>query len=188
MSLYPLIHWLSETSWSVRLHESHYAYPLIESVHVWGMSVFFGLALLFDLRLLGWTMRRVPVSEMSRRLLPWTVVAFAVMVASGSLLLYAIPLRTYQNVFFRAKMLLLVLAGLNVWIFNSRIYRGVGAWDLAARPPRAARIAGALSIVLWIGVIISGRMIAYNWFDCDTNPPAMMQSLEGCRVTLDSGN
>ncbi len=180
--------WLSKTSWSVRLHESHYAYPLIESVHVWGMAVFFGLALLFDLRLLGWTMRRVPVSEMSRRLLSWTVVAFAVMVASGSLLLLAIPLRTYQNIFFRVKMLTLLLAGVNVWIFNSKVYRRVQTWDLSTKPPWAARFAGGLSIVLWVAIIISGRMIAYNWFDCDTRPPAIMRSLEGCRVTPGSGN
>jgi hypothetical protein len=86
------------------------------------MAVFFGLALLFDLRLLGWTMRRVPVSEISRRILPWMVATFAVMVLSGSLLLFAIPLRTYQNIFFRAKMLALALAGLNIWIFHSKIY------------------------------------------------------------------
>jgi hypothetical protein len=152
------------------------------------MSVFFGLALLFDLRLLGWTMRRVPVSEMSRRLLPWTVAAFVVMVASGSLLLLAIPLRTYQNIFFRTKMVMLALAGVNVWIFNSRTYRRVEKWDLSVSPPRAARVAGALSIVLWIGFIISGRMIAYNWFDCDTRPSAIMRSIEGCRVTPGSGN
>jgi hypothetical protein len=173
--------WLSERAWSVRLHESHYAYPLIESIHVWCMAAFFGLALVFDLRLLGWTMRRVPVSEMSRRLLPWTVVAFLVMVLSGSLLLFAIPLRTYQNIFFRSKMLMLALAGLNVWIFNSRVYRRVETWDLDASPPRAARVAGALSIALWIAVIVSGRMIAYNWFDCDTQPrSAIIRSLAGC--------
>lgn len=188
VSLQALFEWLAQSSWSVRLHQSHYAYPLIESIHVWCMSVFFGLAMLFDLRLLGWTMRRVPVSEMSRRLLPWTVLAFALMVASGSLLLYAIPLRTYQNLFFRTKMLLLALAGLNVWIFNSKVYCRVGAWELARRPPRTARLAGGLSIVLWIGVIISGRMIAYNWFDCDTNPPPIVRSLEGCKVTPSSGN
>jgi hypothetical protein len=188
LSPFTFFKWLAETSWSVRLHESHYAYPLVESVHVWGMSVFFGLALLFDLRLLGWTMRRVPVSEMSRRLLPWTVIAFVVMVASGLLLLFAIPLRTYQNIFFRAKMLMLALAGLNVWIFNSKVYRRVQTWDVSAKPPRAARFAGALSIVLWVAIIISGRMIAYNWFDCDTQPPAIMSSLEGCRVTPGPGN
>src|ERR1700734_156133 len=183
MTLSPLefFRWLSETTWSVQLHASPYAYPLIESVHVWCMAAFFGLALLFDLRLLGWTMRRVPVSEMSRRILPWTVAVFAVMVLSGSLLLYAIPLRTYQNIFFRAKMLALALAGLNIWIFHSRIYPGVETWDVDAAPPRAARIAGALSIVLWIAVIVSGRMIAYNWFDCDTQPhSAIIRSLAGC--------
>jgi hypothetical protein len=180
--------WLSERAWSVRLHESHYAYPLIESIHVWCMAAFFGLALVFDLRLLGWTMRRVPVSEMSRRLLPWTVVAFLVMVLSGSLLLFAIPLRTYQNIFFRSKMLMLALAGLNVWIFNSRVYRRVETWDLDASPPPAARVAGALSIALWIAVIVSGRMIAYNWFDCDTQPrSAIIRSLAGC-TTPGPGN
>ena len=80
--------WLSGNVWRrAAAHESHYAYPLIECDSRMGHVHFFGLALLFDLRLLGWTMRRVPVSEMSRRLLPWTVVAFVVMVASGSLLL-----------------------------------------------------------------------------------------------------
>jgi hypothetical protein len=103
------------------------------------------------------------------------------MVLSGSLLLFAIPLRTYQNIFFRTKMLMLALAGLNVWIFNSRVYRRVESWDLASAPPRGARIAGALSIVLWIAVIVSGRMIAYNWFDCDTQPhSALIRSLAGC--------
>jgi hypothetical protein len=181
MSLRALLARLAESSWSVNLHGSHYAYPVIESIHVWTMAVFFGLALLFDLRLLGWTFRRVPVSEMSRRLLPWTVAAFALMVTSGTLLFSAIPVRYYENIFFRAKMFMLLLAGLNVWIFNSKIYKRVAAWDLDAAPPRAAKIAGALSIVLWIGVIVSGRMIAYNWFDCDKQPqPAIINCLTGC--------
>jgi hypothetical protein len=80
-------------------------------------------------------------------------------------------------------MLMLALAGLNVWIFNSRVYRRVETWDLDALPPRAARVAGALSIALWIAVIVSGRMIAYNWFDCDTQPhSAIIRSLAGCTM------
>ena len=63
---------------------------------------------MFDLRLLGWTMRTLPVSEVSRRLLPWTVVGFVIMVMSGTLLFIAIPLRTYQNIFLRAKMVMLI--------------------------------------------------------------------------------
>jgi len=161
---------LGDSSWSVGLHESRYAYDLIESVHVWTLCLFFGLAVMFDLRLLGWTMRSVPVSEVARRLLPWTVLGFVVMVITGTLLFTAIPVRTYQNIFFRTKMVMLLLAGLNVWIFHSGVYRRVTTWDVASAPPRAARVAGALSLVLWVCIVLSGRMIAYNWFDCDHQP------------------
>jgi hypothetical protein len=161
---------LGDSSWSVGLHESRYAYDLIESVHVWTLCLFFGLAVMFDLRLLGWTMRSVPVSEVARRLLPWTVVGFVFMVISGTLLFTAIPVRSYQNIFFRTKMVMLLLAGLNVWIFHSGVYRRVATWDVASAPPRAARVAGALSLILWVCIVLSGRMIAYNWFDCDRQP------------------
>lgn len=180
-SLLPVFQRLADSSWSSGLHESRYAYDLIESVHVWTLCLFFGLTVMFDLRLLGWTMRRVPVSEVSRRLLPWTIAGFAVMVTSGVLLFSAIPLRSYQNIFFRAKMLMLLLAGLNVWIFHSGVYRRIEKWDLARVPPRAARVAGALSLVLWIFIVLSGRMIAYNWFDCDRQPQrAIVNLLTSC--------
>ena len=161
---------MADSSWSTGLHESRYAYDLIESVHVWALCLFFGLAVMFDFRLLNWTMRSVPVSEVARRLLPWTVVGFVVMVISGTLLFSAIPLRSYQNIFFRTKMIMLLLAGLNVWIFHSGVYRRVASWDVNTVPPRAARVAGTLSLVLWVCIVLSGRMIAYNWFDCDRQP------------------
>jgi hypothetical protein len=181
MSLLAFFEQLAESSWSVSIHESEIAYSIIESIHVWSMCLFFGLAVMFDLRLLGWTMRKVPVSEFSHRLLPWTLAGFVIMVISGTLLFYAIPVRSYQNIFFRFKMVLLLLAGLNVWIFHSRVYPGVVTWDVDRAPPRAARVAGALSLALWIGVIVSGRMIAYNWFDCDRQPqPAVINFLTSC--------
>ena len=170
------------------MHESQYLYPIIESIHVWTLCVFFGLSAVFDLRLLGWTLRRVPVSEMSRRFLPWILGGFVMMVITGTLLFSAIPLRSYQNIFFRLKMLLLLVAGLNAWIFHSKVYPDVATWELDAAPPSAARVAGALSLVLWIGIIMSGRMIAYNWFDCDRQPqPAIVNALTSC-VPDKSGN
>ena len=172
---------MADSSWSTGLHESRYAYDLIESIHVWALCLFFGLAVMFDLRLLGWTMRSVPVSEVARRLLPWTAVGFVIMVISGALLFSAIPLRSYQNIFFRTKMIMLVLAGVNVWIFHSGVYRRVTTWDLDRIPPKAARVAGALSLALWICIVLSGRMIAYNWFDCDRQPqPAIINYLTSC--------
>jgi hypothetical protein len=173
--------WLSEVPWSVDLHESQLAYPLIESIHVWTLVLFFGLMIMIDLRLLGWTLRGVPVSDFIRRVLPWVKVGFVIMVITGILLLFAIPLRSYQNIFFRTKMVLLVLAGLNVWYFHARVFPSVAAWDGNGVPPKSARIAGGVSLALWIGIVFCGRMIAYNWFDCDRQPqPDIINFLTSC--------
>ena len=174
MSLLAFFGRLANSSWSVSLHKSQYAYSIIKSIHVWTLAVFFGSILMVDLRLLGLTMRKVPVTEVAGRMLPWTVAGFVVMVITGSLLFSAIPLRSYQNIFFRTKMILLLLAGLNVWLFHSGVYRKIAAWDFDAVTPRAARIAGGVSLVLWMCIIVSGRMIAYNWFDCDRQPQAAL--------------
>jgi hypothetical protein len=60
---------------------------------------------------------------------------------------------------------MLILAGLNVWVFHRTVYRKVAVWDLESVAPMSARIAGALSLVLWACIVVAGRMIAYNWFD-----------------------
>jgi hypothetical protein len=165
MSPLGICEWLEKTQWSIALHESLWVYPIVESVHVLTLCLFLGTAILLDLRLLGLTLRRVPVSQVVRQLQPWNRIGFAVMVISGGLLFYAIPVRSYQNIFFRIKVALLLLAGLNAFVFHSRIYRTVKEWELALTAPRAARLAGAFSLFLWAGVVVAGRMIAYNWFD-----------------------
>src|SRR5437762_11967114 len=93
--------WLASTSGSIALHESLYMYPLVESVHVLTLCLFVGMSVLLDLRLLGLTLRKVPVSEVTGRLQPWMQAGFVVMIVTGVLLFYAIPVRSYQNVFFR---------------------------------------------------------------------------------------
>jgi hypothetical protein len=181
MTLLPLFEWLASTAGSIALHESLYMYPLVESVHVWALSLFLGLAAVLDVRLLGVALRQVPVSELVARLRPWMMAGFAVMIVSGLLLLYAIPVRTYQSLWFRSKLILLVLAGLNAALFHSGIYHTVASWDLAARIPRRAKLAGAASLLLWAAIVCSGRFIAYNWFDCDRQPqPPLVNLLAGC--------
>jgi hypothetical protein len=167
VSLYSLAAWLEQTKWSVALHESIWAYPIIESVHVLVLCLFVGLALVLDFRLLGWSFRKVPVQDIVDLLLPWTIGGFVVMVMTGLLLFYGIPLRTYTNIFFRFKVLFLILAGINVWVFHSGIYKRVEEWGKDPHPPSKARLAGMLSLILWACVIVAGRMIAYNWFDKD---------------------
>jgi hypothetical protein len=139
---------------------------IVLTVHVLTLTVFVGTAVMIDLRLLGVTMTRAPVSEVMARLLPWTGAGFLVMVASGALLFYAAPLLRYENVFFRLKMAALVLALVNAWIFHRTVYRTVAEWDLNRVPPRKARVAGGLSLALWALIITAGRMMAYQayWF------------------------
>jgi hypothetical protein len=183
VTLLPLLEWLASTRWSIDLHESLFMYPLVESTHVLSLTLFVGLTAMMDLRLLGLTLRDVPVSQVTARLLPWIRIGFGVMFATGLLLFYAIPVRNYQNIFFRVKMVLLVLAGINVWYFHTRTERTVSEWDLAAITPRAARNAALISLVLWSGIVVTGRMIAYNWFDCDIQPqPAFINWAAGCVV------
>jgi hypothetical protein len=137
--------------------------------------------MMMDLRLMGVTFGGVRASDFTSRLLPWTRGGFVVMVVTGLLVFYSNPVRYYHNIFFRVKMLLMVLAGLNIWYFHSRTHKKVAEWDLAASPPRAARLAGVVSFAAWTLIVISGRLIAYNWFDCDIQPqPAFVNWASGC--------
>ena len=165
MSLLHFCQWLEQTPGSIALHESLWMYPLVESMHVLTLCLFVGTAIMLDLRLLGATMQRTPVTEVVAQLFPWTVAGFGLMVSSGAMLFYAIPVKTYLNIFFRIKLLMLLLAGLNAWVFHATVYRRVAQWDLDAVIPRGAKIAAGLSVALWAGIVFAGRMIAYNWFD-----------------------
>lgn len=166
MDLFRFFEWLGNTSWSIALHESRYVFLLVLMIHVLTLSVFVGTAAMIDLRLLGKTMTRVPVSQVVTRLLPWSEAGFLVMVVTGTLLFYAAPVARYENVFFRLKMAALLIAVMNVWVFRRTIYRRVGEWDLDPVPPRRVQMVGALSLLLLAIIITAGRMMAYQdyWF------------------------
>ncbi len=167
MLLYSICEWLAATPASIALHESLYLYLIVLTVHVVTLCVFAGLVIVQSLRLLGIALSPVPASEVLARLLPWTVAGLVVMIASGSLLFFAAPLEKYANLFFRAKLGLLALAGLNVWAFHRTVYRSINVWDLSRVPPARVRLTGGLSLFLWAAVITAGRMIPYQayWFD-----------------------
>lgn len=157
--------WLENTPGSVALHESIWVYPVVESVHVLTLCLFLGLTFMFDLRLLGASFSATPVSQVYRRVGPWMLAGFGVMVTSGALLFYAAPVKTYLNIFFRLKMTFLLMALLNVAVFHFITSRTMPRWDLDRRLPIRARLAGGASLALWAAIAVSGRMIAYNWFE-----------------------
>jgi hypothetical protein len=180
MSLLPFCQWLASTRGSIALHESFYLYPLVESAHVLTLCLFVGMSVVWDLRLLGMMLPRVSMTEMSERIRPLMFVGFIAMVITGVLLFYAIPVRFYQNIFFRLKIVMIVVAGLNAWVFHAAVFQTVGDWGAGTVAPRSARVAGAASLILWAGIVIAGRMIAYNWFDCDIPQRPFVVWAAGC--------
>jgi len=155
------LQWLHDTQFSNVMRESIWAEPIVETIHVLTLTLFLGFAVLLDLRLLGVCLRRRKVSEVLGQLNPFLFVGFAIMVISGLLLFSGDPPAFWGTFFFKIKMVFLILAGLNVLIFNATIGRKVAEWDLAPKTPRAAKIAAVISIVLWVAIVAAGRAIAY---------------------------
>jgi len=123
--------------------------------------LFLGFSVLLDLRLLGVLLRRKRVSEVLAQLNPLLIAGFCVMIVTGALLFCGDPVAFYSTTFFRVKMILLFLAGINVLVFNRTVGRRVKEWDQDVIPPAGAKVAAILSLVLWAGIIAAGRGIAY---------------------------
>ncbi|MEI9977646.1 MAG: DUF6644 family protein [Edaphobacter sp.] len=143
------------------IRESDYAFPIIESIHVLGITLLVGTIAVLDLRMLGLVLRPISVTRIARTVFPLTWSGFAVMFLSGFLLFWAEAAKNYSNPAFRAKLILLALVGLNPLIFHTTIYRRVHEWEVLEISPWRARAAAIASLTLWGGVIVAGRLIAY---------------------------
>jgi len=159
-----IFEWVDAFPTSIAIRESQYVYAALLTSHVIGMCIFAGLIIMMDLRLLGVGNRRTSFSQIQRRLFPWQMFGMGVSVVSGLTLVYADPLRFYANIYFWIKVVMMVLAGVNAMAFHQSAYRTVEAWNTETVTPFGAKLAGAMSLVLWAGVVVSGRLIAYNWF------------------------
>jgi hypothetical protein len=158
---------LSDTSWSGQLHGSENLWMLFEGAHVLTLMLFAGTIFMVDLRLLGVAFRDTPVSKVTDKLLPYTVIGFGLMVATGLLLFFANPLEYYHSFWFRLKFGFVLLAAANIFFFHFRVQADRSAWDQRARPPLGARASAALSLILWTAIIVAGRFAAYDWLDCE---------------------
>ena len=164
--LLELAQWIESLPWSTGIHESYYMYNWIESTHVLSLSLFLGMLFFIDFRMLGLVLTTVPATKIAERLHTPMMIGFAVMIVTGLLLYFAVPVRVTQSIWFRIKFLLLVLAGINAWYFNRRMRNSADSWDKQDRAPRPLRVSVTLSLTLWAGVITTGRLIAYDWYDC----------------------
>ena len=162
MDIVAFIRSLEASGLAAWLRGSLYAFPLIESLHVIGLTMVFGTVAIIDLRLLGLASVRRPFAALASDITKWTWAAFGLTATTGVLMFSTNALAYYQNVQFRFKMALLVLAGINVLVFNITAGRSVHRWNTDKAAPPSGRLAGALSLLLWIGVIFLGRWVGFT--------------------------
>lgn len=141
---------------------SGWAFPAIESLHVIALVTVVGTIAVMDLRLLGLASNKCAVTEMSRDTLPWTWGAFIVAAITGLLMFVSKASSYVINPYFLWKMVLLVLAGLNMAILHSFAWKSVKEWNIDCAVPTAGKIAGLLSLLFWIGVVFFGRAIGFT--------------------------
>ncbi len=142
------------------MRDSLWLYPLVETVHIVGFSILVGAVVMFDLRILG-VSKRISVRLLARHLLPWSIGALLLIVPSGTLMFASEATDLVDNQAFVVKMLLLMLAGTNAAAFHLGSFRSAELWDQNMPAPAGANLHALASMLIWVGVIACGRLIAY---------------------------
>lgn len=155
---------LEQTSIGLMVRESLWGFPVLVGLHILGLIFSVGFLLWFDLRLVGVGITSERVSSLYRRVMPWAAVGFVSMFTTGGVLFTGFATHAYHNAFFRVKVAMFVLAAVNALYYHGVTERQIAAWEGAARPPAAARVAGVISLALWATVILCGRMMSYTMF------------------------
>ncbi len=152
--------WLENSSIATYFRQSLWLYPAVEIIHITGFVILAGSAVLFDIRLLGFS-PQLSVSNTARHLLFWARTSLIAVFPSGFILFMVDATILVSNTAFQIKMALLVLAAVNAWIFHTFTSRNIKSWNTHHPTPLAAKCAGVISILLWVSIISSGRLIAY---------------------------
>lgn len=162
MDLSSVFEFMQNSALSEYLRTSLKAMPIVEAIHVMALATVFGTIVLVDLRLLGYPNVQRSFSKLHRELLQWTWIAFGIAFITGVLLLIVNAVTYYRNTALWLKMGVIVLAGINMLVFELVTAKSVAKWDKGVLPPAAARTAGALSIIFWVTVIFLGRWIGFT--------------------------
>src|SRR5262245_32208276 len=157
-----LIHKLHDLPIAETIRANDVAFPWLESVHVLASTLVLGSIAVVDLRLLGLASVGRPVSTLVRQILPITWTAFVVALLTGGAMFLSNAVEYVHNLPFQMKMLLLVLAGINMLFFHFVTYRSVGRWNESRQTPLAARCAGGFSVLMWVAVVAFGRWIGFT--------------------------
>ena len=151
--------WLKSMPTSALMTQTTWAWAACESIHFTGLSMLYGSVLLFDLRLLG-VAKQVPLGAL-HRLIPLGVAGFAMNAITGFMFLTGTPGQYLYNLAFHLKVLCLAIAGLNILVFYSFVYRRVQAVPPGHDAPIAGRVIGGVSLAMWLGVVTCGRLLTF---------------------------
>jgi hypothetical protein len=162
IDLHPMLTWLESWPISGAIRESAWLFPAFESAHVIAIALVVGSIFIVDLRLLGVTSKRKPVTELAGEVLPWTWGLFCLAVVTGGMMFASKAPSYFENTQFRLKMLCLALAGINMVVFHLFTYRSVHLWDRDRPTLLGAKIAGGTSLTLWVLVVAFGRWIGFT--------------------------
>jgi hypothetical protein len=162
---------LEASGLATKIRDSVFLFPMIESTHVIGLALVFGTIAIIDLRLLGIASTQRSFQRMASDILKWTWAAFALTALTGSLMFITNASVYYHNFYFRTKMLLLALTGINMLFFELTAGRTIHKWDQAPSAPRAGKAVAALSLAMWIGIICVGRLIGFTTTRAAGAPP-----------------
>ena len=160
MNIVALLQWVESTALSTAIREGALLYPIIGGFHLLAIALFGGMLVLTDLRLLGWAMQRRSVSDVLEQFRAWKRAGFVLVVSSGLLLAWAEPLKLYRSPSFWEKMALLAGVAVHALVFRDGVYENAKALD--AGLTLEAKLAAALSLLLWAGLIVTGRLIAFD--------------------------
>ena len=163
MSLFEWCQWLQHTRFATAISESDWLFPLIEGSHILALPLSVGMIVIVDLRLLGLAFCGEPAPKLMHNLLRWSKIGFPVMFLTGGLLFITQAGKAYGNAFFRAKLIFLLLLGINAAVYQKLFYPKMAQWDSARGAPAGAKFCAGFSLLFWIGVIVCGRTMAYQF-------------------------
>ena len=162
MALSDLLQTIQDSGVAEYVRSDPFAFPVLEALHVVSVMLVVGSIFMLDLRLIGVSSRNHAVTRLSHEILPWTWIAFVFAAVTGALLMTGQAGAYASNLQFQLKMGLMVLAGLNMLAFHFITWRSVQQWNAAIPTPLGARLAGFLSLALWIGVVVCGRWVGWT--------------------------
>jgi len=161
--VHQFVDWLAQTPLSLAIQTREWIIPTIQSVHIVAIAVVMGSVFMIELRIWGWAGKDQTVSETTARFAPWLTGALVVLLVTGAVMVLGEPERELLALSFWLKMVLVAIGTLVAVTFQRSVKRRDRVWETAAAVRRPVGAAALMVLLIWVGVIVLGRLIAYDY-------------------------